>query len=183
MKSRLFFQALCVGVALLVPASGLIVLAAGTGEAGASTTTLSFGSPSTLTFGSLGSASLSGATAKETGDDGQYFLTDQASITSTLKALLTAQWLVTHTGSTITAVKTKKDPTIVLKGTGDTHCAILTMIALTFSPISGKWTISGISLSSVIINTVSGTCTNKTAIASDLGGSNRLSGSLVLSLT
>jgi hypothetical protein len=183
MKSRLLIRALCVGAALLVPAGGLTILGVGTGTAGAATTILKFGTASTLTFGGLGTANLNGITAPVASNLGSL-AGKQVPVSSTLALLVNvATFMITHSGATISAVKLKATGSVTLKGTGFTHCKITKLPAITFTLSSGKWTTSGNSLSSVTIGTTGGTCTGKTALTADFTGTNKLSGSLTLSLT
>jgi hypothetical protein len=185
MKSRLFLRMFCVGAALLIPASGLAVLGVGNGTAGAATTTLSFGSPSTLNFGSLGDLTFAGQKAKETGTTGKYIIPKTTSIPidttdSSQLVLTTALTIrVIHTGSTITGVKFEKITQLLLK-IGTKKCEILTIPALIFSATDGKWKAEGSSLSGVTVKST--TCSTHVSIQNDINSSD-LTGSLTLSLT
>jgi hypothetical protein len=194
MKSRSLFRALCAGAALLVPAGGLTMFSVGTAQA---TTggTLTFGASSTVTIGSLGVVTL-------------YSLLVPTNTTIPTPAPLTIQFtkatfqapirsstadvlvkgavllsIVTHT--TVNSLGVKSGWVAVLKHLSLTFCKLATMPAVTAAKTSttGRWTASGISLSGVKIKTTGGTCSKKSTLASDLGGSNRLSVTLAVSVS
>jgi hypothetical protein len=179
-----------VGAALLVPAAGLTTL--GVETAGASTTTLNINSVSTLTFGSLGSATLAGKVAPETGSTTHYLLkkttaghtlTQIPIITPTNKgaALLVTTnitFVITHSGTTITGVKINKVTQIVLK-IGTTKCSILTIPSITFTATGTKWKAGSTSMTGVTVKST--TCTHQTAIQTEIQAGS-LTGSLTLSL-
>ena len=171
MKSRLFIRALCVGAALLVPAGGLATL--GVSTAGASTNQQLTFKASTFTFGALAKAiipaTLCTMSATLCTIDEQVTITKAGS--RTLKALFTTFKILvkqTNTNLVITAVTIKKS-NLVIKGTGFTHCKILTIPGTTLSHTGTLWKASGVSLSGATVGTTGGTCTKKATLTSDFG--------------
>jgi hypothetical protein len=168
MKSRVFIRALCVGTALLVPASGLTTL-------GVTTTGATTNQQLTVTgiarMGGLGVAIIGPILCTMVAT--QCAITQQITITKNgtqaLKAL-PATWKIlvkqTNTNLVITAVGLKRGA-FGLKATGFTHCKISTVPAASLSLTAGKWVATTISLSGVTISTTGGTCTKKTTLTTD----------------
>jgi hypothetical protein len=185
MKSRLLLRALCVGAALLVPASGLTVL--GIGTASATTATIT----GQIKLGTLGTLLLTvKCTVPATSGSKQCSLVSQAVIKKTgtsanLKALVTGTLLVTIASSKVTALTVKKPWGATIKATGGlpgNGCVLGTgpKIVFTVGSTGLKGTIATKSLAGVTVGGATCASATKTLVTNDITGS-KLSGTIKLS--
>ena len=187
MRTRLFIRAMCVGAALLVPASGLTML--GIGTAGA--VTIKTIAPSAAKLGTIGTLTLTGMACGTISKTTNRTVQCTISIQGTMKiggivigkGLITLKLLITITGAKIKGLKVKT-VRILLKSTtpGSNGCKINGIPNETYSGSSTSWSIATKSLAAVTVTdtSVQGPCNTASAIQTEIT-SGKLSSTITFS--